>query len=158
MPDTSRYEYPGAGRLVRLHERHLSTFVELWKQASARSLALPSDAGEAYRSPAHLLHHVLGCARSYLAWSCEVLSLPPLPLAPLASVDELDARVDHEVAVVVDAWRDPLAAVPEPAFHIVHPSRWGVGYCVDAMLEHAVMHVIRHSHQLEDLLAPPRST
>jgi hypothetical protein len=33
------------------------------------------------------------------------------------------------------------------------PSRWNVHYCIDAMLEHAVMHPIRHTFQLQELLA-----
>lgn len=33
-----------------------------------------------------------------------------------------------------------------------YPSRWKTLYCVDAMLEHAVMHPIRHAFQLEELM------
>jgi len=34
-----------------------------------------------------------------------------------------------------------------------YPSRWGTPYSIDAMLEHAVMHPIRHAYQLEKLMA-----
>jgi hypothetical protein len=34
----------------------------------------------------------------------------------------------------------------------VYSSRWGVNYCVDAMLEHAVMHPERHRFQLLELM------
>jgi hypothetical protein len=33
-----------------------------------------------------------------------------------------------------------------------YPSRWQTRYCIDAMLEHAVMHPIRHAFQLEELM------
>ena len=33
-----------------------------------------------------------------------------------------------------------------------YTSRWKVEYCIDAMLEHAVMHPIRHEFQLSNLL------
>ena len=35
----------------------------------------------------------------------------------------------------------------------VYTSNWGVNYCIDAMLEHAVMHPIRHEFQLKNLIA-----
>jgi hypothetical protein len=34
----------------------------------------------------------------------------------------------------------------------IYPSRWGTEYCIDAMLEHAVMHPIRHEFQLRNLM------
>ena len=37
-----------------------------------------------------------------------------------------------------------------------HLSRWKVTYCIDGMLEHAVMHPIRHRVQLEALLGRGR--
>ncbi len=33
-----------------------------------------------------------------------------------------------------------------------YPSRWQTRYCIDSMLEHAVMHPIRHAFQLDELL------
>ena len=33
-----------------------------------------------------------------------------------------------------------------------YPSRWQTRYCIDAMLEHAVMHPIRHAFQLYELI------
>jgi hypothetical protein len=33
-----------------------------------------------------------------------------------------------------------------------YPSRWRTRYCIDSMLEHAVMHPIRHAFQLEELI------
>ena len=48
---------------------------------------------------------------------------------------------------------DPLQEIEEKHFHSpCYQSRWGVDYCIDAMLEHAVMHPIRHVFQLEELM------
>jgi len=52
----------------------------------------------------------------------------------------------------------PLRCSYCPAFdRPEHESRWGVKDYVDAMLEHAVMHPIRHAFQLEGWLAGPSS-
>ena len=33
-----------------------------------------------------------------------------------------------------------------------YPSQWKTRYCIDSMLEHAVMHPVRHAFQLDELL------
>jgi len=42
---------------------------------------------------------------------------------------------------------------PEQLDGVEARSRWGVSYSVDAMLEHAVMHPMRHAFQIEGWLA-----
>ena len=74
--------------------------------------------------------------------------IPPVPQA-----EEIEERVDEYVEGLLEAWSSCLATVEEPRFHRPeHRSRWGTLYCVDAMLEHAVMHPIRHGFQLEELM------
>ena len=66
----------------------------------------------------------------------------------------IEDQVEAHLAHVMERWRGPLARVAEERFHRPsYPSRWKVDYCIDAMLEHAVMHPIRHEFQLERLLA-----
>jgi hypothetical protein len=55
---------------------------------------------------------------------------------------------------VLGGWREPLRAVGGEHFdRPEYASSWGTLYCIDAMLEHAVMHPLRHRFQLEELLA-----
>ena len=42
-----------------------------------------------------------------------------------------------------------MADVPGKRFNETYASAWGVDYCIDAMLEHAVMHPLRHTAQLK---------
>jgi len=151
LPD---YEYRGARALVLLHEKHLREFVSVWRRAHAAGIALPETKDPSYASLETLLHHVLRAARGYMTWICESLALDdpkigdPPPLERIAG--EAGACLEH----VLERWRTPLAAVPEERFEDkAYPSRWGVPFCIDAMLEHAVMHPIRHAFQLENLLA-----
>ena len=63
---------------------------------------------------------------------------------------EADAYLEH----LIERWRLPLAGVEESRIELVErPCRWGPTYCVSAMLEHAVMHPLRHRFQLEEALA-----
>jgi hypothetical protein len=54
---------------------------------------------------------------------------------------------------VLEQWRAPLQDLGDDRLERAeYPSRWHTRYCIDAMLEHAVMHPIRHSFQLEELM------
>ena len=154
MSELQDYRYRGARALVLLHEQSLRDFVEVWRKAKAAAVELPPSPEPAYASLDALLWHVLYCARSYMVWICVHLELPDpeIRAAPEASLAE--AEVDGYLEHLFERWRLPLAGVEERRFHRPeHTSKWGVLYCVDAMLEHAVMHPIRHRFQLLELLA-----
>ena len=72
---------------------------------------------------------------------CEVLALPDPEIRvapePSALVRDPDAYMEH----VLEKWRAPLQDVGDDRLETPeYRSRWGTMYCVDAMLEHAVMH------------------
>jgi hypothetical protein len=139
--------------MVLLQEQELRRFVGTWRRAKGAGLKLPETEDPDYASYDALLRHVLGASRGYLTWSCEKLGLPDPGVEPAPDVGVIDSRCDQYLARVLSGWREPLKDVPEERFNRPeYPSRWGVLYCVDAMLEHAVMHPIRHRFQLEELL------
>jgi uncharacterized damage-inducible protein DinB len=149
------YAYAGARALVRLHEQHLSAFLAAWRRARAAGIELPRtpEPDPDYASLEALLAHVLRSARGYMVWMCTVLDLPDPAIAPAPPAESVAAEADAYVDHLTERWRTPLAGVPEGRFGEEHESRWKVRYCIDAMLEHAVMHPIRHRFQLEELLA-----
>ena len=147
------YEYGGARALVALHAEHLRKFMETWRRADNQGLGLPASANPNYASREGLLAHVLGCAARYLTWICEKLELPEPNLEECPDPGGFAARADEYLEDVLAAWERPLRGVTEEsADSRVYESWWGVPYCIDAMLEHAVMHPIRHTYQLEELL------
>ena len=139
--------------LVLLHDEQLRRFLDAWKRARAASVVLPVTNDPAYASLDTLLRHVLGAARGYMTWMCEVLELPDpeIHVAPEPAVlsKDPDAYMEH----VLERWRTPLQEVGDDRLEAPeYPSRWQTRYCIDAMLEHAVMHPIRHAFQLEELV------
>jgi len=148
------FAYPGARALVVLHQVHLRQCLDTWKRAKAAQTPLPTTEDPSYASLETLLVHVLGAARGYMVWMCEVLALPDPEIRPTPDSDAIEAQSDEFIQHVLDRWRAPLQTVEEERFNRPeYPSRWGVAYCIDAMLEHAVMHPIRHEMQLAALLA-----
>ena len=152
-PDLPDYAYNGARAMVILHDREMRRFLAAWRKAKDSGLSLPETRDRDYASLDHLLRHVLGCAAGYMVWMCEKLELgaPDCPLPP-PSVETMEAEADAYLDRVLAGWHEPLAGVPEKRFNEEYTSRWNVEYCIDAMMEHAVMHPIRHRYQLEQLL------
>jgi len=141
---------------VALHERELRSFAEVWQDARQQGVTLPATDDPDCASLDALLHHVLRAARGYLLWCCRVLGLPDPGVDPVPEdvARRLAAYVDH----LLETWDGPLKNVDGKTGELeVYPSPWGPGYCVDAMLEHAVMHPLRHANQLLRAAGAPRA-
>jgi len=139
--------------MVILHEEHLRRFVHTWRLALARPVSLPPTDDPSYASLGALGRHVLSAAGGYMIWMCEMLALPDPGIRPApdaaAIVHDADAYLDH----VLERWRAPLSEVSDDRLDTPeYPSRWQTRYSIDSMLEHAVMHPIRHAFQLDELL------
>jgi uncharacterized damage-inducible protein DinB len=150
--DLTNYRYRGARALVLLHEKSLRELLPVWRSAKAAQVQLPATNDPDYVSLEAVLSHALRSARGYMTWLCEKLDLPDpgIDQAPDASRVERDAEryIEH----LLTRWRLPLAEVEEPRFGAVHKTRWGEDMSCEGMLEHAVMHPVRHRFQLEELL------
>ena len=139
--------------LVLLHDEHLRRFLGVWKRARAASVVLPKTDDPAYESLDTLLHHVFRAARGYMTWMCEVLELPDPEIRVAPDPTLLSQDPDSYMEHVLERWRTPLQEVGDDRLETPeYPSRWQTRYCIDAMLEHAVMHPIRHAFQLEELM------
>ena len=114
---------------------------------------LPKTDDPSYQSAEHLGGHVFRAARNYLTWIGDCVQ------RPVADVDHDDDVVSVAfkgrgfLDEVLAAWRRHLAALEDgelaPA---TYKSRWGEDYNVEQMLEHAIVHPMRHRIQLERLM------
>ena len=148
------YQYRGARALVLLHEQHLRRFLDIWWQAKAANVALPQVKDPDYVSLETLLRHVLRAARGYLVWTCGMLDLSDPGISPTPDADTIAIEAEEYLDDLLQRWRFPLAPVPEEKFfQPLYRTWWQVDYCIDAMLEHAVMHPQRHALQLEEALS-----
>ena len=148
------YKYGGAKALVELHELHMRGFLETWRKAKAAGVALPDTSDPDYNSMEHVLCHTLGAAGHYMTWMCRVLELPEPGIDQVPGLDVIESAADGYLEHVLERWSGPLVDVVEDRFGPqTYLSSWNTHYCIDAMLEHAVMHPVRHSFQLKGLVA-----
>jgi hypothetical protein len=88
-----------------------------------------------------------------MVWMCEKLELPDPDITPVPDEAMIEAESAGYLEHLLNKWSTPLAGVPEEAFsNRTFQSRWKVDYCIDAMLEHAVVHPKRHTFQLRTLM------
>ena len=152
MTTTKEFKYRGARAMTFLHEQHLRSCINLWKTAKQKNIKLPVTEDSDYQSLDHLLRHILRAARGYIVWICEKLNLPDPEINEVPEVNTIEAELDRYLEHLLEHWALPLVDIDEERFGEVYQSRWKVVYCIDAMMEHAVMHPIRHEFQLRELL------
>ena len=147
------YRYNGAHAMIQLLNWHLHECVEIWYEAKRRGVVLPDTDDPDYDSLEALLCHILGAAGRHLNWICEKLDLPDPGIEPVPEAPDVELKAREYVKHLTDRWQTPLVNVPKELFYNrTWPARWGPEYCIDAMLEHAVMHPIRHAFQLQNLI------
>ena len=147
------YAYGGARALVALHEKHMRSFLETWRRAKKAGICLPETDDPSYKSMETLLRHPLNSSRGYIIWICQKLELHDPGIDPVPEVEHIEHSADAFLEHLLKQWQLPLRDVPEELFFDkVYTSRWDAEYCIEAMLEHAVMHPIRHEFQLINLM------
>jgi hypothetical protein len=153
MSSNLPYRSRAVRALVLLHEEHLRRFVRTWRLALASSVTFPTTDAPAYASLGALGQHVLGAAGEDMVWMCEMLTLPDPGIRAAPDAADMVRDAEDYMEHVLERWRDPLRDVPNERLETPeYASRWQTHYCIDSMLEHAVMHPIRHAFQLDELM------
>ena len=141
--------------LTELHALELRGFLATWKRFKASGKPMPEARGDAdYETPERLVAHVQGSARSYLLWMWEVLDQPIADLELIRDPAVIVPRLDAFMEETLDGWQRHLARLEDEQLGPTqYVSRWGEPFTIDQMLEHAVIHPMRHRIQLERILA-----
>lgn len=151
------YRSRAARALVILHEREMRRFLPVWREADAAGIELPPTENRHYASRAHLLRHVFNAARGYMRWVTEKLGLPEPAIDEVPELEDVAERAEPYMEHLLDGWRTPLEDVSDEQLDQVFDAYWGEPYSIDSMLEHAVMHPVRHRFQFEELLKKARA-
>lgn len=140
---------------VELHEIEIHRFFETWQAFRASGIPLPVTTDPSYHSADHLGGHVLHSARSYLTWIGECVKRPVTDVDSDFDLESIARKGRAFLDEVLTAWRRHLASLEDAELApATYKSRWGDDYDIEQMLEHAVVHPMRHRIQLERLRGP----
>lgn len=138
---------------VELHAGELNRFYQVWRSFRASGLPLPPSSNPNYASADHLGGHVVRASRNYLTWVGDTVGRPVTDVDLDNDTVSVAGKGKAFLDEVLAAWRRHLAEVDDrELMEIVRQSRWGQDYTVEQMLEHAIVHPMRHRVQLERLL------
>lgn len=117
---------------------------------AVRDLQTPD---EDCRSIQTVMHHVVTSGYSYALYLREALSEPGTrPQISLGtrteSAGQLAAMLAYTAAALEGRWEMPDDQMTAARIQ----SRWGQAYDIEQMLEHAIVHVLRHRRQIERFL------
>ena len=139
---------------VELHEIEMRRFHDAWLAFRASGTPLPVTDDPSYGSNEHLAGHVLRWSRNYLTWIGECVERPVTGLDPETDPVAIAGRGAAFLEEILAGWRRHLALLEDRELApVTYKSPWGEDYTIEQMLEHAVVHPMRHRLQLERLAA-----
>lgn len=148
------------GAMMDEYERAASDLAELLRRISDDEFERIRDPGTAdpdCRSIQTVMRHVVRAGYGYAAYTQEAFGgeaiRPEIPLeSRLDVLERFNAMLAHTAATLEGKWEMP----DEQIMAVQMRSRWGPVYDLEQMLEHAIVHVLRHRRQIERFLSEPK--
>lgn len=105
------------------------------------------------RSVQTIMSHVVRAAYGYADYIREQLSIAstrpqPKLLSRQESLEQLEAALRYSIETLDGRWE--MSA--EEISGIIIKSRWGAVYDAEGLLEHAIVHLLRHRRQIEKFI------
>ena len=102
------------------------------------------------RSAQTIMSHVVAAGYGYAdyirkAFSMAIDSPPKRQLAHGESLTEFDSMLAYTVATLDDKWEMPEDEVSA----VLMTVQWGPTYDLEQLLEHAIVHILRHRRQID---------
>jgi uncharacterized damage-inducible protein DinB len=156
------YRKGAIGALMDEYERAAAELARLVEQIPDEDFVRVVDSetkDEDCRSVQTIMSHVVRAGYGYADYIREQFSIAstrpqPKLLLRQESLEQLDAALHYTVQTLDGKWE----MSDEEISRTVIKSRWGVVYNVEGLLEHAVVHILRHRRQIEKFIWQGRIT
>jgi len=156
---TKTYRNGALGALIDEYERAAAELSQLVRGLSDDDFVLVRDlqtTDDDCRSIQTIVNHVARAAYGYATRIREAFGEPsPRPEvyfgSRIESVEQLSAAISYTVATFEGKWQ----LTDEETSAIRIHATWGPVYDLEQMLEHAIVHVLRHRRQIERFLVAP---
>jgi uncharacterized damage-inducible protein DinB len=150
------YRSGGVGAMMDEYERAASDLVRIVSGLSDTEFEAERDTrtGDPHcRSIQTITNHVIGSGYGYADYIRQTFSVPSgrPTLAMLPRTQSLD-QIKHMLAYTAETLEGRWEYSDEQTGAVRINSRWGVQYDMEQMLEHAIVHILRHRRQVERFL------
>jgi uncharacterized damage-inducible protein DinB len=143
------------GALMDEYERASSDLKLVLRDVSADEFTEvidPQTEDESCRSVQTIMTHIVRAGYGYADYIRAQLGIPPTShpdglLSYESLTGDFDAMLDYTVRTLDGRWE----MSENDIMGIAIDSRWGVRYDLEQLLEHAIVHILRHRRQIERL-------
>lgn len=106
------------------------------------------------RSVQRIVSHVTNSGYGYANYLRDWFSIPKSsPERKLISQKDLSVQLDKMLAYTSETLQDKWELTDEEIMKVKMIVRWGPQYNLEQLLEHAVVHILRHRRQIEKFVA-----
>lgn len=150
------YRKGAIGALMDEYERaalELKTLVEEIPPADFVRIIDKETGDEDCRSVQTIISHVVRAGYGYADYIRHLFSISSARpanqvLRQSESLKELESMIEYTTETLDGKWEIPDDVIVRTTIH----SLWGVTYDLEQLLEHAIVHILRHRRQIEKLL------
>ncbi|HEY7162708.1 MAG TPA: DinB family protein [Acidobacteriota bacterium] len=144
------------GALMDEYERaalELKMFIEKIPPAEFVRIIDKETSDEDCRSAQTIISHVVRAGYGYADYIRHLFSISSARpanqlLKQSESIKELESMIEYTVDTLDGKWEMPDDVIVRTTIQ----SLWGVTYDVEQLLEHAIVHILRHRRQIEKLM------
>ena len=151
------YRKGAVGALIDEYERAVSELKELIEQVSTSDYEKIFDAETANadcRSIQTIMSHVVRACFGYANYIRKYFSIESKVYEPkLLAKNEVIERFDESIIYTIETLEHKWEMSEDEMTAVSMKSNWGVVYDLEQLLEHAIVHILRHRRQIEKFLA-----
>ena len=150
------YRSGGVGAMMDEYERAASDLVPIVSGISDAEFERERDSRTAdpnCRSVQTIMNHMIGSGYGYADYIRQAFSVPSgRPTLPVLGRTRSLDQLSHMLAYTAETLEGRWEYSDEQVSAVRINSRWGVQYDMEQMLEHAIVHILRHRRQVERFL------
>lgn len=148
------YRSGAIGSVLDEYERAMSDLKSVLKNVNAENYKrIVEGESEHCHSIEVIMNHVVRAGYGYSNYIRDALSLKLLPIADKKiPQNEISAEIDKMMAYSNEIFENGQSITDEQLENVYFDTRWDVRYNIDQLMEHAIVHVLRHRRQIEKFL------
>jgi len=158
----TQFRSAAIGALMDEFERaasELKNLVECIPESDFEKVVDPDTKDDDCRSVQTIVSHVINSGYGYANYIRDWYSIPlKSPARRLFSgtefIEEIDKMLDYTSETLEGKWE----ISEEEIMKIKIKSRWGSEYDIEQLLEHAIVHILRHRRQIEKFISSGKIT
>lgn len=148
------YRLGAIGSILDEYERAMSDLKSVLKNINAEDYKrIVEGESEHCNSIEVIMNHVIRAGYGYSNYIRDALSLESEPIADKKiTQNEIFAEIDKMMAYSNEIFENGQPITDEQLENVYFDTRWDVRYNIDQLMEHAIVHILRHRRQIEKFL------